>query len=100
MDLGYNIKKNDGYYPACRKFEDAELRMLIDSVLFYLGSMGSFIRKGTCAGKKYTRILIPSLIFIVFTYIFFIIISLLQGGLFRGWLKEKKNGNTVIPSSY
>ncbi len=74
--------------------------MLIDSVLFYLGSMGSFIRKGTCAGKKYMRILIPSLIFIVFADVFFIIISLFQGGLFLGWLKEKKYGNTVIQSSY
>jgi hypothetical protein len=58
-------------------------------VLYYLGRMGSYIRKSTSAGKKYTRILIPSFIFIVFADVFFIIISLIQGGLFRGWLEKK-----------
>ena len=61
-------------------------------VLFYLARMGSYIRKGTDAGKKYTRILLPSFIFIVFADIFFIIISLFQGGLFRGWLRKKEYG--------
>ena len=59
-------------------------------VLFYLARMGSFIRKGSFSGKKYTRILIPSFIFILFADIFFIIISLFEGGLFRGWLKKKE----------
>jgi len=58
-------------------------------VLFYLIRMGSFIRKGACSGKKYTRILIPSFIFILFADAFFIIISFFEGGLFRGWLKRK-----------
>ena len=58
-------------------------------VLFYLGRMGSHIRRGTSAGKKYTRILLPSFVFILFADIFFFIISLFQGGLFRGWLKKK-----------
>ena len=58
-------------------------------VLFYLIRMGSFIRKGACSGKKYTRILIPSFIFILFADAFFIIISFFEGGLFRGWLKKK-----------
>ena len=34
IDLGYDINMDDGYYLASREFEDAELRMLIDSVLF------------------------------------------------------------------
>ena len=59
-------------------------------VLFCLVRMGSAIRKGTAAGKRYTRILIPSFIFILFADIFFIIISLFDGGLFRGWLSGKK----------
>ena len=59
-------------------------------VLFYLIRMGSHIRKGTFSGKKYTRILIPSFIFIIFADIFFIIISFFEGGLFRGWLAKKK----------
>lgn len=34
IDMGYDINMDDGYYMASREFEDAELRMLIDSVLF------------------------------------------------------------------
>jgi predicted DNA-binding transcriptional regulator YafY len=34
IDLGYDICMDDGYYFASREFENAELRMLIDSVLF------------------------------------------------------------------
>ena len=59
-------------------------------VLFCLARMGCFIRKGAFSGKKYTRILIPSFIFILFADIFFIIISLFEGGLFRGWLAKKE----------
>ena len=59
-------------------------------VLFYLSCMGRAIRKGTAFGKKYTRILIPSFVFILFADIFFTIISLLQGGIFRGWLAKKE----------
>lgn len=58
-------------------------------VLFYLARMGSSIRRGATCGKKYTRILIPSFVFILFADIFFVITSLLQGGLFRGWLARK-----------
>ena len=59
-------------------------------VLFYLSGMGRAIRKGTAFGKKYTRILIPSFVFILFADIFFAIVSLLQGGVFRGWLAKKE----------
>lgn len=34
IDFGYNISIDDGYCLLNRKFDDAELRMLIDSVLF------------------------------------------------------------------
>ena len=34
IDLGYDICMDDGYYLASQEFENAELRMLIDSVLF------------------------------------------------------------------
>ena len=57
--------------------------------LFYFALMGRAIRKGEHFGKKYTRILIPSFIFIIFADIFFIIISVLEGGIFRGWLAKK-----------
>ena len=59
-------------------------------VLFYLGRMGLCMRKGAFSGKKYTRIMLPSFIFILFADIFFIIISLFEGGIFRGWLAKKK----------
>ncbi len=61
-------------------------------VLFYLARMGFSIRKRAFFGKKYTRILIPSFLFILFADLFFIIISLFEGGLFRGWLAKKKIG--------
>ena len=71
--------------------EDTALLLYFNlGVLFYLSGMGRAIRKGTVFGKKYTRILIPSFVFILFADIFFTIISLLQGGVFRGWLAKKE----------
>ena len=71
--------------------ENAALLLYFNlGVLFYLVRMGSHIHKGTDAGKKYTRILIPSFIFIIFADIFFVIISILEGGIFRGWLAKKE----------
>jgi len=63
-------------------------------VLFYLADMGRAIRNGSFFGKKYTRILIPSFVFILFADIFFIIISVLEGGIFRGWLAKKELGKS------
>lgn len=57
-------------------------------VLFFLARMGSAIRKGIFWGKHYTRILLPSFVFVIFANIFFVIISVIQGGIFRGWLKR------------
>ncbi len=71
--------------------ENAALLLYFNlGVLFFLARMGSHIRKGTFSEKKYTRILIPSFIFILFADIFFVIISLFEGGLFRGWLAKKE----------
>ncbi len=71
--------------------ENALLLLFFNAgVLFFLTRMGAHIRKGTFAGKKYTRIVIPSFVFILFADLFFIIISLFEGGLFRGWLARKK----------
>ncbi len=63
-------------------------------VLLYLAGMGRAVRKGTFFGTKYTRILIPSFIFILFADVFFIIVSLLEGGFFRGWLTKKELGKS------
>ena len=58
--------------------------------LFYLGRMGHHISRRTSAGKRYTRIMVPSLIFIVFADIFFLIVSVINGGVFRGWFSKKQ----------
>ncbi len=71
--------------------ENAALLLFFNlGVLFYLARMGRHIRKGSFSGKKYTRILLPSFVFILFADIFFVIISLFEGGLFRGWLAKKE----------
>lgn len=71
--------------------ENAALLLFFNlGVLFYLGRMGACIRKGTFSDKKYTRILLPSFVFIIFADIFFIIISVFEGGIFRGWLSKKE----------
>ena len=73
--------------------ENAALLLYFNlGVLFYLARMGRYIRKGTSAGRKYTRILIPSFIFILFADVFFIIVSFFEGGMFRGWLSKKEAG--------
>ena len=59
-------------------------------VLFYIFKMGIAINQGSFYGKQYTRILIPSFLFILFTDIFFTIISVFKGGIFKGWLAAKQ----------
>lgn len=74
--------------------ENAALLLFFNlGVLFYLIQMGRCINKAAFSGKKYTRILIPSFVFILFADIFFVIISLFEGGLFRGWLAKKEFEN-------
>lgn len=48
------------------------------------------INKKRIYGKHYTRIMLPSFVFILIADIFFTIISLFQGGIFRGWFSKKK----------
>ena len=62
---------------------------LHSGVIFYMFKMGLKINKGDTFAEKYTRILLPSFLFILIADIFFIIDSLFKGGLFRGWLKRK-----------
>lgn len=58
-------------------------------VISFLLLMGLHINKASFFGKHYTRILIPSLVFVPCANVFFFILSLFQGGLFRGWLAKK-----------
>lgn len=41
-------------------------------------------------GKHYTRIMLPSFIFIICADIFFTLISVFQGGIFKGWFSKKE----------
>ena len=63
--------------------------LLHAGVIFYMIKMGSNVNEGTTFGEKYTRILLPSFLFILIADVFFLIVSLFQGGLFRGWLQRK-----------
>lgn len=58
-------------------------------VFWYSLRMGKAIGKGEICREKYTRILIPSFVFILFADIFFVIFSVFEGGIFRGWLSKK-----------
>lgn len=58
-------------------------------VFFYSLRMSIAINKGMLCGEKYTRVLLPSFLFILAADIFFLIISVFQGGIFRGWLAKK-----------
>ncbi len=58
-------------------------------VFWYTLRMGIAIKRGNFFGAKFTRILIPSFVFIVVADIFFTIISFFKGGIFRGWFRKK-----------
>ena len=62
-----------------------ELLLLACGIIAYTVRLAFHVNKGTDAGKRYTRIMVPSFLFILFADIFFVIISFFQGGLFRGW---------------
>lgn len=69
---------------------------LVVVLFFSLGAflyclrMGIAINKGATCGIKFTRILLPSFLFILAADIFFVIISIFQGGIFKGWLSRKE----------
>ena len=58
-------------------------------VFFYSLRMSIAIKKGTNCGVKFTRVLLPSFLFILAADIFFVISSVFQGGIFKGWLAKK-----------
>ena len=58
-------------------------------VFLYSFCMGKAINEKKNYGEKYTRILLPSFVFILFADIFFVIFSVFEGGMFRGWLSKK-----------
>ncbi|MBR1757106.1 MAG: hypothetical protein IJ744_00065 [Lachnospiraceae bacterium] len=94
LNVAMSVIETGNFFPASSWLSFAENFALILyfnlGVLYYLARMGTAIRKGAYFGKKYTRILIPSFVFIICADIFFIISSILEGGIFRGWLSKKK----------
>jgi len=58
-------------------------------VFWYAFRMGRAVNTGKVCREKYTRILIPSFVFILFADVFFVIASVFEGGIFRGWLRKK-----------
>lgn len=97
LNMALSVANGGSLFPAGPLWSFAESALILLyfnlGVLFYLAQMGAAIRRGREFGKKYTRILIPSFIFILFADIFFLIISVLKGGIFRGWLAKKKPDN-------
>lgn len=77
--LGENILVNVGLF------------LFFNAGVFYcLIQLARSINRGRVLGRHYTRIMLPSFLFILAADIFFFIISLFQGGLFRGWLAKKE----------
>lgn len=70
--------------------------VLASAALLELISLARHIRRQKDFGTRYTRILLPAFVFIVVADVFFFIASLLQGGLFRGWLAKKKPIDTFL----
>lgn len=58
-------------------------------VFFYSVRMGMAVNKGKYCGEKFTRVLLPSFLFILMADVFFVIISVFQGGILKGWLRKK-----------
>lgn len=52
--------------------------------------MAICINKGKAFGKHYTRIMLPSFVFILIADVFFFLSSLFCGGIFRGWCSKKR----------
>lgn len=94
LNILLNGIQNGNFLPvdALKNFaEQAQLLLFFNlGVFFYIIRMGGAINKGKFFGKKYTRILIPSFLFILFADIFYFIVSIFQGGLFKGWLAKKQ----------
>ena len=65
-----------------------EFLLLACGIIAYTVRLAFHVNKGTDAGKRYTRIMVPSFLFILFADIFFVIISFFQGGIFRGWFNR------------
>ena len=72
------------------------LKDLAETLFFGCGIIAFDIWFASCInrkkkyGKHYTRIMVPSFLFIICADIFFTIISIMKGGIFRGWFSKKR----------
>jgi multimeric flavodoxin WrbA len=76
-----------------------ELLLLACGIIVLMLRLTLHVNRGTDAGKRYTRIMVPSFLFILFADIFFTILSVLQGGMFRGWLSRPKPKESGSPAA-
>ena len=67
-----------------------EVLLLACGIICFTVRLALHVNNGTDAGKHYTRIMLPSFVFILFADIFFTIISVFEGGFFRGWFSRFK----------
>ncbi|MBQ9010901.1 MAG: hypothetical protein IJ088_16460 [Clostridia bacterium] len=74
-----------------------ELLILTCGIIARMVRLTGHVNRGTDAGKRYTRIMVPSILFILFSDIFFTVVSVLQGGVFRGWFSRPEPSNERIP---
>lgn len=82
-----------GFFPLLPVIDFAKAFLIVlffmSGILYHLFRLGVGINGGKDIGKNYTRILLPSFLFIIVANIFFTIISIFKGGIFRGWLAKK-----------
>ena len=67
-----------------------EVLLLGCGIIAYDLWLAHCINRGRAYGKHYTRIMLPSFVFILCADIFFVISSVIDLGIFRGWLSAKK----------
>ena len=93
LNILLSATQTGNWFPADAFFNFITQALIIGflnlGVFWYTFRMGKAIRKKEICGEKYTRILLPSFVFILFANIFFIIFSIFEGGIFRGWLSKK-----------
>lgn len=71
--------------------QDLAVILLLSSGIIIFDIWLAFcIKRQKPYGKHYTRLMLPSCLFIIFADIFFTIISIVKGGIFRGWFSKKK----------
>ena len=93
LNIFLNATQNGNWFPMDAFVNFATQALTIGflnlGVFWYSRDMGKAINGKEICGEKYTRILIPSFVFILFADIFFVIFSVFEGGMFRGWLRKK-----------